>query len=205
MALGFAIIVFMMFGWLGQVVNESVSGIYNSQVDRSFRWGMSWFIFSEVMFFAAFFGALFYARQLSVPWLGGADNNIYTPESSPIARSIILIYSAISSMPLLLIPLGLPCALIITLKKWEVENIKQGHITDPFVGYIRQVIITTEDDPNSIQDESRLAAKYPNNTTIVHMDINGNYKVVYGLKLNEISCVSFFKGAGAIFSRNTFF
>jgi cytochrome c oxidase subunit 3 len=32
------------------------------------------------MFFAAFFGALFYARQLSVPWLGGADNNIYTPE-----------------------------------------------------------------------------------------------------------------------------
>ncbi|AYQ55840.1 Cytochrome c oxidase polypeptide III [Bathymodiolus thermophilus thioautotrophic gill symbiont] len=80
MALGFAIVVFMMFGWLGQVVNESTSGVYNNQVDRSFRWGMSWFIFSEVMFFAAFFGALFYARQLSVPWLGGADNNIYTPE-----------------------------------------------------------------------------------------------------------------------------
>ncbi len=80
MALGFAITVFMMFGWLGQVVNESTNGIYNNQVDRSFRWGMSWFIFSEVMFFAAFFGALFYARQLSVPWLGGADNNIYTPE-----------------------------------------------------------------------------------------------------------------------------
>jgi cytochrome c oxidase subunit 3 len=32
---------------------------------------MMWFIFSEVMFFAAFFGALFYARQLSVPWLAG--------------------------------------------------------------------------------------------------------------------------------------
>ena len=32
---------------------------------------MMWFIFSEVMFFAAFFGALFYARVLSVPWLGG--------------------------------------------------------------------------------------------------------------------------------------
>ncbi|HIM95679.1 MAG TPA: cytochrome c oxidase subunit 3 [Gammaproteobacteria bacterium] len=80
MALGFAIMVFMMFGWFGQVVNESTSGIYNKQVDRSFRWGMSWFIFSEVMFFAAFFGALFYARQLSVPWLGGADNNIFTPD-----------------------------------------------------------------------------------------------------------------------------
>ena len=37
-------------------------------------------IFSEVMFFAAFFGALLYARVLSVPWLGGADNNMFTPE-----------------------------------------------------------------------------------------------------------------------------
>lgn len=80
MGLGLAIVIFMMFGWLGQVVKESTSGTYNSQVDRSFRWGMSWFIFSEVMFFAAFFGALFYARQLSVPWLGGADNNLFTPE-----------------------------------------------------------------------------------------------------------------------------
>jgi cytochrome c oxidase subunit 3 len=69
-----------LFGWLGQVVNESVNGQYNQQVDRSFRWGMSWFIFSEVMFFAAFFGALFYARTLSVPWLGGADNNVFTPD-----------------------------------------------------------------------------------------------------------------------------
>jgi cytochrome c oxidase subunit 3 len=33
--------------------------------------GMSWFIFSEVMFFAAFFGALFYVRQLGLPWLSG--------------------------------------------------------------------------------------------------------------------------------------
>jgi cytochrome c oxidase subunit 3 len=55
------------------VINESEAGIYNTQVDRSFRWGMSWFIFSEVMFFAAFFGALYYARVFSVPWLGGGD------------------------------------------------------------------------------------------------------------------------------------
>ena len=48
MVLGFAIIAFMMFGWLGTVVAESVGGMYNSQVDKSFRWGMSWFIFSEV-------------------------------------------------------------------------------------------------------------------------------------------------------------
>ncbi|NMU82292.1 cytochrome c oxidase subunit 3, partial [Vibrio parahaemolyticus] len=36
--------------------------------------------FSEVMFFGAFFGALFYARMISVPWLGGADNNFMTNE-----------------------------------------------------------------------------------------------------------------------------
>jgi len=65
----------MMYGWFGQVIDESVRGIYNKQVDMSFRWGMGWFIFSEVMFFGAFFGALFYARAYSIPWLGGASNN----------------------------------------------------------------------------------------------------------------------------------
>ena len=71
MGLGVLIVVGMMFGWFGTVIGESESGTYNGQVDLSFRWGMGWFIFSEVMFFAAFFGALFYARNLSVPWLGG--------------------------------------------------------------------------------------------------------------------------------------
>jgi len=78
MIFGFGIIIFMVFGWIGQVVHESETGTYNLQVDNSFRMGMGWFIFSEVMFFAAFFGALFYARQLSVPWLGGEGNNAFT-------------------------------------------------------------------------------------------------------------------------------
>lgn len=68
---GAAIVVFMMVGWFGLVINESEKGIYNGQVDTSFRMSMMWFIFSEVMFFAAFFGALFYARMFSGPWLGG--------------------------------------------------------------------------------------------------------------------------------------
>lgn len=71
MLLGLALLIVMLFGWFGTVVRESESGMYNTQVDKSFRWGMSWFIFSEVMFFAAFFGALFYARVLSLPWLSG--------------------------------------------------------------------------------------------------------------------------------------
>ena len=68
---GVALIAFMMFGWFGAVVREGRAGLYSPQMDRSFRWGMSWFIFSEVMFFAAFFGALFYIRTFAVPWLGG--------------------------------------------------------------------------------------------------------------------------------------
>ena len=80
MAVGAAIIIYMLFGWFGTVISESQGGKYNSQVDMSFRMGMGWFIFSEVMFFAAFFGALFYARVFSVPWLGGASNNVMTHE-----------------------------------------------------------------------------------------------------------------------------
>jgi cytochrome c oxidase subunit 3 len=63
----------MMFGWFGEVIRDSEAGRYNKQVDASFRWSMGWFIFSEVMFFAAFFGALFYTRVLSVPWLADAE------------------------------------------------------------------------------------------------------------------------------------
>ena len=75
---GVAITLFMIFGWFGTVIKESESGVFNEQVDRSFRWGMFWFIFSEVMFFAAFFGALYYTRELAVPWLGGAGSELST-------------------------------------------------------------------------------------------------------------------------------
>lgn len=78
MLAGVAVIVFMLVGWFGTVINESQRGLYGAQVDKSFRMGMFWFIFSEVMFFCAFFGALFYARNMSIPWLGGASNNFFT-------------------------------------------------------------------------------------------------------------------------------
>ena len=78
MYIGLAILIFMLFGWFGTVIRESEAGQYNAQVDVSFRMGMMWFIFSEVMFFAAFFGALFYARNFSVPWLAGDGNNMMT-------------------------------------------------------------------------------------------------------------------------------
>ena len=81
-AAGGAVLVFMLFGWFGTVIGESQSRLYSRRVDLSFRWSMSWFIFSEVMFFAAFFGALFYIRNLSVPDLGAGSltGNLLWPD-----------------------------------------------------------------------------------------------------------------------------
>ncbi len=77
---GLLMIAYLFFGWFGAVIKESQADCYNAQVDKSFRIGMLWFIFSEVMFFAAFFGALFYARTIAIEWLGGASNNAMTHE-----------------------------------------------------------------------------------------------------------------------------
>ena len=71
LTIGLGLLFVLFFLWFSKVIEESQAGLYNMQVDRSFRMGMMWFIISEVMFFAAFFGALFYARQLALPWLGG--------------------------------------------------------------------------------------------------------------------------------------
>jgi cytochrome c oxidase subunit 3 len=76
--IGLVLLAIMFGGWFGTVIKESEGRFYNEAVDRSFRMGMMWFIFSEVMFFAAFFGALWYARQYSVPWLGGEGVKIFT-------------------------------------------------------------------------------------------------------------------------------
>src|SRR5512145_1233496 len=76
---GFAVLLVMMFGWFGAVIRESEGHLYSKRVDISFRWSMSWFIFSEVMFFGAFFGALFYVRMVSIPDLGGADAKVLWP------------------------------------------------------------------------------------------------------------------------------
>ena len=77
---GFVILLYMLFGWFGTVIGESEHQLYNTKVDHSFRWSMSWFIFSEVMFFAAFFGALFYIRNLSVPDLGSMASKLLWPD-----------------------------------------------------------------------------------------------------------------------------
>jgi cytochrome c oxidase subunit 3 len=72
---GLLMLFYIIYGWFGTVIRENRAGLLdNKQVDRSFRWGMCWFIFSEVMFFGAFFGALFYVRVIVIPMLGGTQD-----------------------------------------------------------------------------------------------------------------------------------
>ncbi|WP_299310810.1 cytochrome c oxidase subunit 3, partial [uncultured Halomonas sp.] len=71
MVVGILAVLAVMGLWFRDVVQESRQGLYDAQMDRSFRQGMGWFIFSEVMFFGAFFGALFYIRTFALPWLDG--------------------------------------------------------------------------------------------------------------------------------------
>ncbi len=70
----------VLFQWFKQAIHESESGLYSDRIDVSFRWSMSWFIFSEVMFFAAFFGALYWARVFAIPSLGSLENQLLWPD-----------------------------------------------------------------------------------------------------------------------------
>ena len=78
----------VLFQWFRQAIGESEGGNYNHQVDLSFRWSMSWFIFSEVMFFGAFFTALWWMRSHSVPALGGLDNALLWPDFKAVWPSV---------------------------------------------------------------------------------------------------------------------
>ncbi|MEN9416555.1 MAG: hypothetical protein RI988_175 [Pseudomonadota bacterium] len=74
----------VMYRWFSDAIRESESGLYSDRIDVSFRWSMSWFIFSEVMFFAAFFGALYWARVFAVPMLGDLNHQVLWPDFKAI-------------------------------------------------------------------------------------------------------------------------
>ena len=77
---GFALVVFILQQWFRTAIGESEGGLYSDRIDVSFRWSMSWFIFSEVMFFGAFFGALFWTRVHALPSLGSLENAVLWPD-----------------------------------------------------------------------------------------------------------------------------
>jgi len=78
--IGIACTLTVLYFWFGDAIKESEGGMYSKRIDYSYRWSMGWFIFSEVMFFGAFFGALFYARTITLPWLGDLDHKFIWPD-----------------------------------------------------------------------------------------------------------------------------
>jgi cytochrome c oxidase subunit 3 len=85
---GLAWLFWVLFQWFGEAIGESESGQYGRKIDLSFRWSMSWFIFSEVMFFGAFFTALWWMRSHSVPALAGLENSILWPDFKAVWPSV---------------------------------------------------------------------------------------------------------------------
>ena len=77
-----------LFQWFRDSITESEGGLYSHRIDLSYRWSMSWFIFSEVMFFGAFFTALWWARSHSVPALGSLDNALLWPDFKAVWPSL---------------------------------------------------------------------------------------------------------------------
>ncbi len=116
-----AMLAYTLVGWFRETALESEGGLYNQRVDVSYRWSMSWFIFSEVMFFAAFFGALFYARTITMPWLGDLSHKMFLwpdfgaawPNTGP--ASLVEGFQTIGPWPIPTINTGLLLASGVTL------------------------------------------------------------------------------------------
>ena len=88
LAFGLVFWLTVLYQWFSEAMRESEGGMYGRKIDMSYRWSMSWFIFSEVMFFGAFFTALWWARAHSVPTLGGLENALLWPDFKAVWPSM---------------------------------------------------------------------------------------------------------------------
>ena len=139
---------YLLFGWFKEVIVESIGKNYNKQVDLSFRWGMGFFIFSEVMFFFGFFGALFYARNVSIPWI--ADTHGLTgaqmlwqnftaiwPTAGPAAKEAIKVVPA-WGLPAVNTLLLLTSGATLTWAHWGLMKDKRNQL---IIGLVLTIVL----------------------------------------------------------------
>lgn len=145
-ALGASILLAMVVGWFRDVIQESLAGLYSKQMDMSFRWGMAWFIVSEIFFFIAFFGALFYIRFFAVNWLGGSPghestNQFLWPQFQAVWPLLINPSADIKGPTEVISPWGLPLVNTIILLSSSVTITVAHHALR--AGHNKQVIAWT--------------------------------------------------------------
>jgi cytochrome c oxidase subunit 3 len=129
------LLVYMMVRWFGEVIGESEAGKYGRWEDVSFRWGMSFFIFSEVMFFGAFFGALWWVRQYSVPDLATIESNAlmwpgFTPHWPSAGPGFMETFSPMGAwgIPAINTLLLLSSGVTVTIAHWALKENRRGQL-----------------------------------------------------------------------------
>ncbi len=93
---GFGLLAFTMIGWWRDIIKEAKTE-HNDVIRQGFKWGISLFIASELMFFVAFFWAYFNASLMPTVEIGGVwpPRNMKTidPFDLPYLNTLILLLS----------------------------------------------------------------------------------------------------------------
>ena len=93
---GIAVILVMLFGWFRDQINESMSGLYSKQLGHSYRQGMAWFIFSEIMFFAALIGTYIVIRFGAPTGTWPTPHDVHLVEPIGAFNTFVLICSSVT-------------------------------------------------------------------------------------------------------------